>query len=259
MTHIGIYQDFFKKVFLNKVRKILFIFVISLIFTQEVNGDVPLLPLSYTIGFSFWSIMRTFGCGFLLIIIIEAVVLEIREKLGFKKAFKLSIFANIFSTFIGGAIFFAYSSSFLFFVFLIIGSFLFSAFLKSLSSATGIFQKISERRYLLIILFFIAGYFTLFLGSLTIPGHDYMQPKLHFSNQKEVFLSISVCILLFLMGFILTFLSEGFIITRYISKKSTTIILTILIMNIISYLALLGASGYFILDTIFERNWYWHS
>jgi len=225
---------------------------------------IYLTPVVYFIGFSFISVIRTYGLTLLEMILIKFLFLHKREKINYFEALKLSVLASVFSTIIGILfVGFTYNSVTSVFFGLILFSCLFAYILTSFCKNTGYFKKFIEKRkglffLLSVLLFVILGLSAPFLGVLTVPGHDYTSKQLYFSTFYDIVLAVLGAGGLMTIGFIISFIVDGFVIARSISEKRPSLTLNILFMNIISYLVIIITSGFYIWETIVGKTWFFH-
>lgn len=226
--------------------------------------QLHLTPVIYFMGFPFISVIRTVGLTLLLIILIEALVLCIREKISYFETFKLSILTNIISTIIGLLfVGFTYSSITSIFFGLIIFAYLFAYMFTGFCNNIGYFQNFINTKkrlfFLLAVLFFVTlGIIAPFLGVLTIPGHNYIPERIYFADKPEIFIALLGAGGLTLIGFFINFVIDGFFVSGYISEKRSSLSSSLLLMNVISYIAILITSSFYILETIIEKGWFFH-
>ncbi len=239
--------------------RIIFIaIVVIFVFVVPVFANVPLFPVVMLAGFSFMMAIRNLGVFFAAVVFLESYVLWKRENLNFFESAKLSFLANLFSTLIGIGIASTYSSSMLMFVGVPLGAWAFASMLTALSKESGHFKMLTSKKGLCYGAFFVLGVIAFILGYLTIPGHTYSPERSHFINSSEVAVAMVAAAGLFLIGFILSFISEAYVIVGKISKKSSTIVFTVLLMNICSYIFLLLSSYSILRNTISEKSWFYH-
>lgn len=220
----------------NRLRRVFLTLGGILSFTQAAWADggigpVFLLMLPYV---SIITVRLTFGISLILIITIEALVLQLRGRLSTIKSLILSSVANIFSMLIGLGIFLVLPSHYAMIAVLIGGTFLFAYMFFSICQRTGYYSMLIPKTisrwffYTISILVFpllcIAGWFVL----SHIP-YDFPSP----SNSTFVSPALAWGGLL-LIGFILTIITEGFIVVRFIPKNHPKIISTIVLMNALS-------------------------
>lgn len=224
------------------MKNIITIVILTFSLIQNGRANVPILPVMDIMGFPFLSAISTSGLALLVIILIEALVLQKRERLGYIKSLKLSGLANAFSTLLGGGIVISYSSSFAAMFGLIIGSIIFMFIFRSISQNIIYLKRFGQNVTLCFFAFFGLGIIVSVLGTLSMPLYNYFHAhhiEIHFSTSSKIFISIPAAIGLYLIGFILTVISESYIIKRYFPDKENHGFYTILIMNIVSYLVLL--------------------
>ncbi len=203
-----------------------------------------------------------YGVALIAIILIEALILSKREQISYRESLMLSLYANVLSTSIGLVIFLIYSSTI--YIIILLGipiSFSFAKMLKSFSANTGVLADLSRKTGLVVFIFAVVFVFVVpITGVFTISGHSYLniRGQAGFSNAQEIIIAILAAFVLVIIGFFLSIISEGFIITRQISKRRKEIVSTIFVMNLISYTVLMLASTFFIWRTILEKGWFWH-
>lgn len=151
------------------------------------------------------------------------------------EAAKLSLYANIFSTLIGVIIALAYSSSDAFLLFWILGSIFLFIFFNYISKRTGFLKDFAKIKILLPLPFFFIGLIGLIFGNLLTP---FLREPYFKHESPSLLIGIISLIILLILGLIITFLSEGYVITRLYSEKSDKIVSTVMSMNLISYIVL---------------------
>jgi hypothetical protein len=180
------------------------------------------------------SLYPSWGSSLLVVILIEMLVIKRKLNLKYAEALKLSCYANLFSTLIGVGIPLAYSSSFTFLIFWIPGSFLLFRWFTYLSTKTGFLVKFSKKKALCFLSFLAIGILGMVFGAILTPEINRIN-----QNPFPLFLKIISLIVLLPTGFLITFITEGYIIARCYSQKPDKIISTVFFMNLISYLILL--------------------
>lgn len=246
---------------------VLMFFALTVLFfaPRLAYANVPLVPAGYLAGFTAFSIAKTSGLGFLIVILIEALVLQHREQIRFTESIKLSFFANILSTIIGVVLMMAYSSSFAIIIIGLPCVIIFTKMFRSLCKRSGFLEPFAASRTGLAVISIVFTIIIVFiipiLALLTIPGH-YSPPRvdasLEFSSGSERVIAMLSAGVLLMTGFILSVISEGFLIIRHISKRTSNLIATVVYMNLVSYLMLFIISASFISTIIAEKSWFWH-
>jgi hypothetical protein len=233
----------FRQEALRRINYLGAIFGLLCLFPQSGLANIPLLPVMDIMGYPFIMAITSFGITLVAVIIIEAIVLKRCSQLDYKESVTISAKANGFSTLIGGGIGITYSSSFAAMVCLLIGAYIFMLIFKSFSDNIDFLERFGKRKVLSFISFLALGIIAYILGILafplyTISGHHFFG-GIPLSTAGKIFISIPSAILLYLIGFILSVISEGFIINRYFPIQEKNSLYTILIMNGVSYLILL--------------------
>lgn len=226
------------------------------LYPQSGWANIPILPVTDIMGYPFLMAFSSFGLTLVAVIIIEALVLKRCSQLDYKEAVKLSAMANGFSTLIGGGIFIAYSSSFTAMFCLIIGAYIFMGIFKSFSHNIEFLERLGKKKVLSFISFLVLGITAYILGILAFPlyiisGHHFFG-GISLSPLGKIFISIPSMIILYLIGFGLSVISEGYIINRHFPGQEKNSLFTVLIMNGVSYLVLLL---YFIPFLIIRMNY----
>jgi hypothetical protein len=232
---------------MNRLRRVFLILGGILSFTQVAWADggigpifLLILPLPWV---SILTARLTFGISLILIIAIEALVLKLRARLSCIKSLILSIVANIFSMLIGLGIWGVGVLGLIYAIIaaLIAGTLLFAYMLISICRRTGYYSILVAKRiphsvfYVISVLVFPLLCITAwFVGRL--PG--------------SLTFSLSSCVSwggTLLIGFILTIISEGFIVIRFVPENHPKIVSTVVLMNVLSYIVLIAVAGFLIL------------
>ncbi|MFB3897557.1 MAG: hypothetical protein ACE14V_14770 [bacterium] len=242
---------------LNQIKVAISVFGLFVLFPQLGLANIPILPVTDIMGYPFLMAFSSFGITLIAVIIIEAVVLKRCSQLDYQESIKISAMANGFSTLIGGGIVITYSSSFAAMLFLFIGAYIFMVMFKSFSDNIEFLDRFGKKKALSYISFLVLGIIAYILGILafplyTISGHHFFG-GIPLSTTGKIFISIPSMIILYLIGFGLSVISEGFIINRHFPGQEQNSLFTVLIMNGVSYLALLL---YFIPFLIIRMNYY---
>ena len=110
--------------------------------------------------------------------------------------------------------------------------------------------KLAQNKKTCITCFIVIAILGFIFGSILMPvTRNFRHTNSSMPDTFVIGLSISI---LLILGFILTFVTEGYVVARKFGKSKSKIISTVLIMNIISYSALLISSGMNIYKTIFK-------
>lgn len=184
----------------------------------------------------------SFGVGLLLIIGVESITLAQRERLNQVKSIQISTVANLFSTVVG--LFFVLGLASLPYasvnIYLMLG--LFFLFLGVIS--THFFKQIHLRAFSWYpIVWGTVWFLSLFLESILIRlinSLDWTTITIPvFSNFSLDFhtniLQLLAFIIFLSVGFFLSIVSEGFCLVRFLPQPSSTLGMTILVMNLRSY------------------------
>jgi hypothetical protein len=207
-------------------------------FTQAAWADggmgflifVP-LPL-----LSVFTVRLTYGFSLVLIIAIEALVLKLRGRFGWKKSIILSFVANIFSTLIGMGIFGVCETFSLIYITaaLFAGALLFAYMFNTIFRRTGYYSTLIANRFPNWV-FYVACFlaFPLLCIAAWLVGK---------APATLTFRPSSLAALggLLIIGFILTIISEGFIVIRFVPKNYPKIVSTVVLMNALSYIVLIA-------------------
>ncbi len=105
--------------------------------------------------------------------------------------------------------------------------------------------------------FVAIGIVTLNLGLLTIPGHQFVPSRTTFLNSGEALMAILAAGGLMAIGFLVTVISEGFVLARF-GISGRQMIRTLLLMNGVSYSLLLALSAPIIWTAIQKKEWFFH-
>ena len=240
-----------------KLSILLAAFVLLSLFPQAAYANEVLVPVVLIGAFTTVTAIRTFGIALLAVILIEALILRRREQLGYVQAFKISSLANLLSTFIGAGVAFWYSLGTFFFLGVLIGAAIMTWFASSFLNRTGYAQTSTPWWIGSYIGWVAGGIGGCTLGALTIPGHSYYPVHRLSFSESELVVAVFAAVGLLLLGFLGSVVSEGYVVARYIPNRKK-VLSTVLLMNTISYVALLVASSPFISATIIERGWFHH-
>jgi hypothetical protein len=226
---IMLISDKFKKEINKKIK-----FSLLLTFlTLPLYADVP-IGGALVMTLPMVSLYPSWGSSLVAVILIEMLVIKRKLDLKYLEALKLSLYANLFSTLIGAGIPLAYSSSFAFLIFWIPGSFLLFRWFTYLSTKTGFLKNSSKNKALRLLPFLAIGIIGFFFGYILTPVTVRLDEIIF-----PLFLQLISLIILLTTGFLITFITEGYIIARCYSQKPDKIISTVLLMNLISYIALI--------------------
>ena len=245
-----------KKVYRTSV--LLSLATLCLINTAEAN--YPIYQISYLVNFPSTAVFRTMGIGFLVIVVIEALVLKKLEKLRFIKALCYALLTNFFSTALG-AVSYPGSSAMMIFPMILIGSGFLSGMVKAIA-VHGQYEATKRLRLCPFMTFFALlalGLLTIKLIPLTIPGGKGLlhAERLYFNNNFEVFTAVISGFGLLAIGYLISVISEGYIFTK-LFPKGQRILKTVLKMNFFSYLALIIILTPNIRTVIQEKSWWFH-
>ena len=233
--------------FSHKRSFFVFTFFIGLLCANPAYADVPIVPVMTLMNIPFIASIASAGTLFLLVVLVELPIIWKCAALSFFDSLKLSLWANLYSTFIGLLIAFAYSSGIGALIGAAIGARWFTDMFSDLSERTGKFTWLAKRRKLCMVLFLSGGIGVAFLGINMMPWHGLtMRTTLPVKalEPKSVFTGT---MLLLASGFLLTCISEGYILARKAPEKQDKIIKTTLFMNVVSYTILLFFCIYFFL------------
>ena len=186
--------------------------------------------------------IASFGIGLLFIIGIESITLAQREHLKRFKSIQILTVANLFSTLVG--VFFILGVTYLAYLsldtYLIVGLFL--ILFGSLS--THFFKRIHLKAFSLNPLLWSILWFLILLLEVTLIGFinslNWTTVTVPiFTNFRVEFYTNILQILAFIIflsvGFFLSVVSEGFCLVRFLPQPSSTLGMTILVMNLRSY------------------------
>lgn len=219
----------------NKIKIALLLGTLTFATFKSAYANVP-IGGAMVMALPFVSLLSSWGLALVVAVLIEILVLKQRLDLKYFEAGKLSLYANIFSTLIGVGIGIAYSSSIAFLVCWIPGSIFLLKCFNSLSDKTGFLKHFTKIKILRIIPFLAMGIIGLFFGTFLTP-EIYRSPQSQASNQ---FIKLISFVVLLALGFVITFLTEGYIIARRHLQKSDKIISAVILMNLISYTVLMA-------------------
>ena len=177
-------------------------------------------------------------------------MLQKRESIRLTEAFKLASLANLLSTFVGFGVGVAYSSSFAMVPGFALGVAMSIRMTHSFLRHSGYLQQHSRLRYavsspVLFVVFLLISVGGCYAGMSLLPGGSrHMSPiQWRFSGTSEVFVTVSLVAFLLVAGFVLTVISEGYVVARGISSKRPQVVKTVILMNLLSYVLLFGALG----------------
>lgn len=186
--------------------------------------------------------IASFGIGLLFIIGVESITLAQREHLNRFKSIRILTIANLFSTLIG--LFFVLGvtilPSYSLYLYLILGLFLILLGVVS----THFFKRINLKylslnpltwSILWFLILFVEVILIDFINSLnwttvTVP----IASKLSVDFYTNI-LQILAFVIFLSVGFFLSLVSEGFCVVRFLPQPSSTLGMTILVMNLRSY------------------------
>lgn len=141
------------------------------------------MPVMTLMNIPFIMALGSAGILLAIVIVLEAYVLWRYPPLPLPEAIKLSVMANVYSTFIGACIAFAYSAGMFALFGSAIGAHWFTSMFVDLSEKTGKFTWLAERRKICFALFLFGGFGVLALGIAMMPGHgmnyayEHLPPK----------------------------------------------------------------------------------
>lgn len=92
-------------------------------------------------------------------------------------------------------------------------------------------MKFSKKKALCFLPFLVIGVLGLIFGAILTPGIK--------QDLYPLFLQLIAFVILLVIGFVITFITEGYIVARYYSEKPDKIISAVFFMNLISYIILL--------------------
>lgn len=224
--------------------------IVIIVTFSTVNLTYANVPIggAAVMAFPLVSLLPTWGMSLIAAILIEMLVLKRKLDVKCLEAGKLSLYANLFSTLIGAMIAGAYSSFIALLIFSVPASILLLKFFNVIRGKTGFLRNFKKIKILGLLPFIAIGVIGLFLGGLLTPKLYRFFPGQEPSQSIKI---ISFCILLTL-GYIITFLAEGFIIARCRSGKSNKIVAAVVSMNLISYAVLLPIFILSVRDEIFQ-------
>lgn len=228
-----------------KRKLISIIFLAGLLYTTPVNADVPIWPVMSLMNVPFIASVASTGKLFLLILLLELPILWKCTSLSLFDSLKFSLLANVYSTFIGVCIAFAYSSGIGALIGAAIGARWFTSMFSDLSKKTGQFSWLAERKKLCMALFLFGGIGVAYLGIEMMPWHGLSSRTTLPAKDLEPRAVIPGTLFLLASGFFLTCISEGYVVARKMTDNRDKIIKTILVMNMASYTFLLFYFIYF--------------
>lgn len=221
---------------------------ITALLPSAANANVIIAPIGYFAGLTSIAAIQTMGAALAFVSIVEAVILSRREKLEFKRSLLLSAKANTYSTFFGLLVGLLASSSGLF----VIGMPIALLALSDKSHETvGANLGDAVVRILIAVPITFA---VLWLAMLTIPGIP-VRPLHDFPTPGAARTAALAAAALVLFGFMLSVLSEARTVSKQLGRP---VLMTVLLMNLISYPLLLVVSIPLIKKAVQERTWYWH-
>ncbi len=209
---------------------------------QPAYANVP-IGAAFVMAFPLLAIISSWGWALAAAVLIEGLILRRRLGLKYIEAFRASFLANLFSTLIGIGIGIAYSSSFAFLICWIPGTIILKRCFVSLAKSTGRFQNLAKRRILCFITFLGVGFIGVLLGGLLLHWK---------SSAPNFFMIIPISAILLILGFMITVITEGFIVARRFPQKQNDIIPAVVLMNLFSYSVLLLVMGSKVWRTIFS-------
>ncbi len=218
--------------------KMLILLLFIFCFASTAYANVAILPVVTYMTFPLNVILMTSGWLFSLIIVIEMFILQRTEKINLFESLKLSFLANLFSSFIGLCIAFSYLMGSFSLIGAAIGAHWFTSLFVDLSEKTGKFQTLAGRRKLCFWLFFIGGVLSAFLGMLIMPNRGVYRHKNEFTTPDDIVIAMLGAVFLLVSGFLLSCISEGYLLAKKISIDNPNIIRTVLFMNFASYVIL---------------------
>jgi len=204
------------------------VLLVSLCLQSLAIGNEALVPVVKVMGFSISMNILIIGIAVLIVFVVESVVLYARLRISYIEALVLSLVANSFSTLIGGVSFWiSTSGKFIKLLYALLCAFSFAVMIGFFirDSRLGKKQapeKVSWLAPPLIIFEVVVALFVFLVNRAGFPeGYNG-----HFTDLLLALLAV---------GFIFSLISEGFVVGRWMSKRSTKIFSTVFIMNIISY------------------------
>jgi hypothetical protein len=224
------------------------LFGVVALLPSAANADVIIAPIAFFAGLTAMAAIQTMGAALAFVSIVEAVILARRENLDFKRSLVLSAKANTYSTLFGLLVGILASSSSLF----IIGMPLALFALSDKSQETiGVNLGNAIVRILVAVPITFA---VLHLACLTIPGIP-VRPLHDFPTPGDARIAALAAVSLVVFGFLLSVLSEGRTVGRQLGRP---VLMTVFLMNLVSYPLLLLVTIPLIKKAVQERTWYWH-
>lgn len=220
-----------------------------LLLPLNAKADVAIIPIAMLSGFAPLMALSTAGLSLVAVIAIEAVVLRHREELDYRTSIKLSTLANLLSTFLGFVTMALSSSGEMF---LVVMPFVMVAISGWKKENTGIDLGHWMVRYFGSLAFCFSA---VHLAVLTVPG-GVLRPLSDFPSPQDFHKATLAAAGLVVYGFILSVLSEGWLIGRNLRRSS--VFLTVVLMNLASYAFLGIVSVPHVRRAFINRSWYWH-
>lgn len=205
---------------------------VSLCLPKLAIGNEMVIPIFTIMGLPITIDMLMLGITVLLIFVVESVVLYTRLHIHYIEAFALSVVANSFSTLIGGvSVWVGTLATIIRWLYALLCACSFAVMLgffirDSRLGRTQGQEKVSWLSPLVIILGVVVA---LFVFLVNIPGFTVGFIS-YFTDSSIFYLVFYIAV-----GFILSIISEGFVVGRWMSERSTKIFSTVFIMNFISY------------------------
>jgi len=208
---------------------------VLLCLSNMAMGNEMVIPVVKIMGLSISLTIIFIIIAVLLIFVVESVVLYARLRIRYIEALALSVVANSFSTLIGGvSVWIGKSATIirLLYTFLCACSFAVMLGFFIRDSRLGRKQGQEKVSWLSPLLIILGIAVALFVFLVNFPDFVVGYIGNYISNYLGVY------IFYITVGFILTIISEGFVVGRWMSERSSKIFSTVFIINVISYLLL---------------------
>jgi len=192
------------------------------------------------------------GKSYAAVVLIEALVLKRITPVKILPAIGISALLNLISTAVGILYFLSYSSSFLLFI----AAFICAGLFRNMCvKVLGIDDKMERKKRKVIDIFLYLFFFGLailsvFLGVLVMPGHNLFRTPAAYTSHAEFVTAIIAAVLLYLTGFILTVVIEGYFLKRIFLKYADKPLKTAVLMNVPSYIVLFLTSIFYLYKMI---------
>jgi hypothetical protein len=213
------------------MKKSFFISLFFMVFTNSVFAN-EVVGAAIVLFFPLYATILSYGIALVLVILVEGFIIKKWLATTHRNALKISLKANLYSTIIGIGIGFIASLGILFFIGWIFLTFLFVRWLNYIVERTGYLKK---PKWVLIICCSIVGYFTVGVSMS-------LENRIDILHLFTIFRDIKTTIILsalFVFGFIISFVSESYVIIRMIKDNNPKVVPAVFRMNIVSYLILI--------------------